>query len=210
MRISHRDLAVCKRDPVSWVAQKVNPSGSGPRAGYNAYLKNGIRRLHRGATLEEATAAMLAAIERNVHLKSAARKQDVADQLGSYYAWYSEKQPAVAESFFNIRYSATQFLTLSGQIDRVDVTETGHRGILLGLYDPAWEDELRMPLLQVAIAQRFGIYDGDTSIGVQHLDGTGLLTRQYTDQEVSSAVSEFRRLAQQVETVYRRVVPHGN
>jgi hypothetical protein len=132
MRISHRDLVMCKRDPANWVAQKVNPPENGPRAGYNAYLKNGIRRLHKGATLEEATAAMVAALERNKILNSVARTQAVIDQLASYSDWYSQEQPAVAESFFNIEYPATQFLTLAGQVGRVDVTETGHRGILLG------------------------------------------------------------------------------
>jgi hypothetical protein len=65
-----------------------------------------------------------------------------------------------------------------------------------------------MPLLQAAISERFGLFGGDTSIGVQQLDGSGLRTRQYTDQEVSSAVNEFRRLAQQVEMAYRRL-PRG-
>jgi hypothetical protein len=209
MRISHRELAICKRDPASWVAQKVNPPGNGPRAGYNAYLKNGIRRLHKGATLEEATAAMAAGLERNRNLTSPSRIQDVIDQLASYHAWYVQEQPVVADSFFNIQFEATRFLTLTGQLGRVDITETGHRGILLGPYDDGWSEELRMPLLQAALNERYGLSGSDTSIGVQRLDGSGLKMRSYSEREVTSAVREFARLAQTVEVAYRRYVPSG-
>ncbi len=152
---------------------------------------------------------MVAALGRNQYLKSASRIQDVTDQIASYYAWYSQEQPAVADSFFNVQFAATKFLTLTGQVGRVDITEAGHIGVLLGAYDDAWNQELRMPLLQAALSERYGFFGGNTSIGVQRLDGGGLQGRVYTEEEVNSAIREFSALAQRVEVAYRRYRPNG-
>jgi hypothetical protein len=54
MRISHRELESCRRDPAGWVRAKLAPAAGGPRQGYDSVLKLGLHRLHLGHPLDVA------------------------------------------------------------------------------------------------------------------------------------------------------------
>ena len=63
-----------------------------------------------------------------------------------------------------------------------------------------------MPLLQHAVANRYGRPLEKVEIGVQHFDGSNLLTKRYSESEVATAESEFKNLSKTVEE-YARNIP---
>ena len=78
-------------------------------------------------------------------------------------------------------------VTLTGEVDRVELVEGGYRGVLLGPSAPRWQDELRMPLLQKALAVRYEKPPVSFTIGVQELDASGLQEARFTDQRIAAA-----------------------
>jgi hypothetical protein len=89
---------------------------------------------------------------------------------------------------------------------RLDVLPSGYRALLLGQYSRGWENQLRMPLLQGAVARRYGRPIDHIAVGVQHLDGSGLIAKQYSPIEMATAESEFRNISTIVER-YARGIP---
>lgn len=66
-------------------------------------------------------------------------------------------------------------VALGGEISRIDMIPTGYRAVLLMARAPArWKQELRMPLIQLAVANRYDRPPGDVRVAVQLLDGNGL------------------------------------
>jgi hypothetical protein len=90
---------------------------------------------------------------------------------------------------------------MGGEVSRVDVivADDGYRGILLSdADDPQWQDQLRMPLLQRAIARKFERDEKDVVVGVQRLDGSDLQTHYYGARSIRDAEGEARTLAETI------------
>jgi hypothetical protein len=75
----------------------------------------------------------------------------------------------------------------------------GYRAILLGGYPQDWSSQIRMPLLQRAVAYRYGRPADGISIGVQRFDGSGLVVRKYSQGEIQSAGIEFKELSSRLQ-----------
>jgi hypothetical protein len=89
---------------------------------------------------------------------------------------------------------------------RLDVLSRGYRALLIGSYHQGWKDQLRMPLLQHAVAMRYGRPIEDVEIGMQHFDGSGLVMTRYSKAEIATAELEFKKLSKTVEG-YARNIP---
>jgi hypothetical protein len=202
MRISHRELEVCGRDPGAWVRARLAPAPGGPRQGYDSVLKFGLHRLHLGQSIEEARRHIEQIFARSERLRNGSRIEDVLDRLERYAEWLQRSGTAVADSMARIELGGFGLLELSGIVDRVDVTESGHRGVLLGRTDGDWQAELRMPLLQSALADRYGVPVEEVAVGVQQLDGSELALRTFMDGEVLRAEHDLRQLSERVQRMY--------
>ena len=66
--------------------------------------------------------------------------------------------------------------------------------VLLGKVPQDWEKQLRMPLLQVAIAQMYARPQDKTEVGFQELDASNLAVRLYGDMEIQRAQRKFMAL----------------
>src|SRR5262249_11274454 len=96
-------------------------------------------------------------------------------------------------------------LELRGSVHRLDVLPNGYRAILLGNYQPNWKNQLRMPLLQRAVARKFGRPADKVTMGVQYLDGTSLVEHQFSQRDVTNAENEFKNLSGAVEGYARKI-----
>src|SRR5208337_997217 len=92
-----------------------------------------------------------------------------------------------------------------GEMHRLDVLPNGYRALLLGQYPRDWETQMRMPLLQSAVARRYGRPIDHIAVGVQHLDGSGLTAKKYSQAEIAAAESDFRNISRIVERHARNV-----
>lgn len=197
MKISHTQLDSCLKNPRGWVQAQASPSSFGPRYGYNQALANAIHRFHKSSDMESARQFLELSIER--HFTNEARSAEVLDWFDSYIAWCQQSRTVVSDSRFNIRLRVGIWLELSGQVHRLDVVSEGYRAILLGDFPNDWRKQLRMPLLQRAIAARYERPENEIAIGVQRLDGSALDTENYSARQIQNAETEFKSLSTQLQ-----------
>jgi hypothetical protein len=200
--ISHREIAKCEANPQAWVrARKGDSTFYG--FGYNQVLVLGIYRFHRTGSASQARSYLQDLLTRHsARLRTTAKAQDVLGRFDSYRQWMAGSQTAVAEHRVRLNAQMGGFLSIGGEISRVDVTGPGYRGVILGSFPSDWRDELRMPLIQLALALRYQRPAEQFSVGVQELDGSSLAMTSYSLQQIEAARAEFRALGSNVRQIW--------
>jgi hypothetical protein len=201
LKISHLELEACRRDVVRWVAARLAP-GAGPRAGYAGMTKLAIYRYHATGDAGAARDHLRALLGR---FGNEGKKLGAEYELDAYIEWAERSGLIVADRKVRLGYDLSSGISLGGEVSRVDVDlNGGYRAVLLGTCDPGWRAELRMPLLQRAIADHFSRDEAEISVGVQELDGTGLQTVQYATDQVDEAEERARTVAAQLAREWTR------
>jgi len=200
MKISHRELEDCRRSPTRWWQGRQSVSGF-PTFGYRQALVNAIHRYHRTNSARAARAHLRQMIDRN--FTDDKRIADLEAGFESYVRWHRRSGIIVADSNIRLSYSIGGFLDLGGLISRLDVTDIGYRAVILGAGGSNWRNELRMPLIQSAIAFKYGRPVEEVAVGVQEPDGSALEDETYALAQIASARQEFQRLGEGV----RRLTP---
>jgi len=96
--------------------------------------------------------------------------------------------------------------SLTGEISRMDICrDSGYRGILLGPIQADWDSQLRMPLIQLGLSQIYQRDQSEIEIGVQELDGSGISTRSYDQNQIDRA---FEQVVEISKRVYEEVMQH--
>jgi len=194
VRISHIELEGCLSNPSAWVASKISPSSNWPRQGYDACLKQGIYHFHKtddpaaGRTKVEYAASRL-------KLTNRLRIDDALARFDSYVHWAVDTGTLVADLRVGIGLDLGSDVILGGQIARVDITANGYQGVLLGRFNRPWQHELRLPLIQRALANKYDRVESAFVIARQELDGTNLETLQFSTAEIDAAEQTARNLA---------------
>jgi hypothetical protein len=196
MRLSHTELAECLTDPRSWLAMKRSATGA-RTLGYDQILKLGILRFHKqgGVKPEEARQHIRAILGRQPKLRDETRKKELVRRFDKYVDWYLEAGVIVGGIRTRVAVQASALLTLSGEVSRVDVVDGGYRGVLLGRHSVEWKEEVRMPLLQLGLANVLARPVAEVGIGVQDLDGGGLQATRFGSQAIARAQKRLRDLA---------------
>jgi len=132
--------------------------------GYERVLRLSIFHFHH--TPSVAARDYLARMIRRHHLGNVGRISEIEISLDRYITWATQERLKVAATKVNIAYELG-FLELRGEIGCVDVTDWGYRAVVLGKVPQDWEKQLRMPLLQAAVAQMFGRPQDKTEVGFQ-------------------------------------------
>lgn len=201
--IRHSDLDNCLRDPSLWVAQLLNQNQQFRRAGYNEILLNGIFQFHKKQDYEVAREYIDMRLERN-RLQNKGRIEDLLQSFDEYVLWFNKEQPTVADVRYRLSYELGYGIALGGTVSRIDLTSTGYRAVLLGHIPRDWQGELRMPMLQRALAQAFGRRERQFAIGWQELNGTNLQATIYDSSAIDDAENRIRVLALGVAEEYDR------
>lgn len=200
MKISHRELEDCRRSPRTWWQGR--QAGSAFRSfGYGQALLNAIHRYHRTDSARAARSHLREMIDRN--FTNEKRIDDLEAEFESYIRWHRRSRIVVADSNIRLAYSIGSFLDLGGLISRLDITDIGYRAVVLGAGRSNWRNELRMPLIQSAIAFKYGRPVEEVAIGVQEPNGSALEDEIYTPAQIASARREFQTLGEGV----RRLAP---
>jgi hypothetical protein len=200
MKISHRELEECLRSPTIWW-QGRQSVGAFRTFGYGQALLNAIHRYHRTDSARLARSHLREMIDRN--FTNEKRIDELDADFERYIRWHRRSGIIVADSNIRLSYSIGGFLDLSGLISRLDITAIGYRAIILGAGRANWRTELRMPLIQSAIALKYGRPVDEVAVAVQEPDGSALEEEIYTSSQIASARQEFQRLGEGV----RRLTP---
>jgi hypothetical protein len=197
-RVSHAELSDCQRSPRQWVQSKVLPGGAHPVFGYRQALINAIFRFHKANSLDEAEAALRAALSR---FQDAERIEEILEQFSTYIDWVEQSGIVVADSRIVVDAPFGNRLHMGGIVSRLDVTDSGYRAVLLQTPSARWRQELRFPLIQAAIALKFSRDVRRVEVGVQEDDGSELQVHRYSERDISTARSEFREIETAVAAV---------
>jgi hypothetical protein len=198
MRISHTQLESCLANPRAWYRSSLTTESHPYLMGYERVLRLSIFHFHHTSSV--AARDYLAQMIRRHNLKNVTRIAEIEIGLDRYITWATQERLKVADTKVIIAYELG-FLELRGELGRVDVTDSGYRAVLLGKVPQDWEKQLRMPLLQAAIAQMFGRQQDKTEVGFQELDASRLAVRLYTDIEIQRAQRKFTALGRVVRRI---------
>jgi hypothetical protein len=187
-KISHKQLESCRLSPKAWALSQTLGSGF-PRFSYQRALSNAISALHQTESLKQANAKLEEYIENN--FKDIKRILRLREQLAEYASWHSKSKIVTADSNVTLNFPFQGEWQLGGIVSRVDMLETGYRGVLFEAFDKGWKSQLRMPLIQSAIAEQFGRPPEEVRVGVQDLDGNTTDETAYGNAKRKAAFSEF-------------------
>lgn len=166
--------------------------------GYERVLRLSIFYFHKSSG-PAARDYMTKMIRRHT-LKNVSRLNEIEASLDRYIKWATEEALKVADTKVNIACQIG-FLELRGEVGRVDVTSKGYRAVLLGKIPDDWEQQLRMPLIQIAIASMYGRPQEKMEVGFQQLDASKLATKLYSDDQIQRAERKFIALGRIVRRI---------
>jgi len=197
-KISHTKLEACRFSPKAWALSQVSGGGFAT-FGYKQALANAINVLHRVESFQAASEKLEDFIDR--HFTNPKKIAQVRDQLIEYAAWYSKAGIVIADSNVTINYPSQGMWHLGGIVARVDVTDLGYRAILFEAFDNNWKNQLRMPLIQLAIAEQYGRPPGEVYVGFQDLDGNSAVEGKFGDVKRKAAIAEFLSIGNIVQEI---------
>lgn len=197
MKISAAEIEHCGRDVTGWVRNKMNPQGSGPRFGYNSAVKAAIYAFHKTGDRTLAGTHLRDLLNR---FRNSGQKAAAERDLELYLRWYDRHQPAVAAYRVRLSFPLEGNILLGGEVSRVDadLQSGGYRAVLLGEALPSWASELRMPLIQAAVAHLFQRPSSEFKVGFQGVDGSALSVVSYNDQQLTSSTEAARDIARRL------------
>lgn len=207
MRISHTQLESCLANPRTWYRASLAGESHPYLMGYDRVLRLSIFHFHKSSG--PASRDYMAEMVRKHHLRNVSRINEIESSLDRYVRWATEERLKVADTKVNIAHQMG-FLELRGEIGRVDVTSTGYRAVLLGKVPADWEHQLRMPLIQAAVALMYGRPQDKTEVGFQGLDASNLATRLYTERQIQEAQRKFMALGRIVRRIAKPNKSHGS
>lgn len=195
-RLPLRELEEALRNPVEYRKKTIEGHGIGPpmRPTFFSALRDAVFRYHRSGNKEKALEYL---IERISAFKSDSKKQDVIAQ----FAWYIE---SFAKSGFvcvgtkvKINIAANDTLDLFGEVSRVDMNlSRGYAAWLLQNKKPGnWIGELRMPIIQKAVANIYGVTAQFVTMGVYFFNEMEVEQYCFSDGEITEALTRISILA---------------
>jgi len=128
--------------------------------------------------------------------KDAKRRLECGETLASYLHW-AERYPNVFASWrIHLNLVLHSDILLGGEISRVDINtaDDQYLAIILGPKPGDWESQLRIPLIQYAIANQFHRPLNNVQVGYQGIDGSDLRTIQFDEGDVQDALEEGKKI----------------
>lgn len=200
MRISHLELETARRDVAAWVRERAASTGS-RRRGYNQIVKEAIFSYHRGSGDRVAAQEYLRRGIAAANLRNPARVYSAELDLEAYMDWFEGSRVVATGQRLMVSLPLGGSVTMGGLVSRSDYIPPGrYRGVLLvNEFPPAWETELRMPLLQRAVATLLQRNEADVSIGVQSISGGQVFEQRFTTSQIRTAVGVARKIAEAID-----------
>jgi hypothetical protein len=183
----------CLANPRQWYTSTSSAASHPYKMSYSRALQLAILQYHRVS--QRVAQQYLDNLIKRHHFKDVRRVTKMESDLLSYIRWATSERVKMVDFKVNISLPSG-FLELRGEIGRVDITATGYRAVLFGRPAANWRQQLRMPLIQVAIGQMYGRPTEDVEVGFQELDGSNLQTIIFTAAQTTSAQRRFRGLGE--------------
>lgn len=195
-RLPLGDLEEANEDPAGYRTKLLGPPRQRGGPTYFGALRDTIFRFHRlGEPLAEVEGYLEGRLSR---FRDLSRRDETLDQ----FRWYVEEYARLGWTTFDTRLNlkaalppwAPDDLECSGQIARADVSPSGYAGWMLLSAAGAWRQELRMPLIQEALAQEMNAPVDEVIVGVYSFRERSVEQTSYSAVEISAARSALEEL----------------
>lgn len=205
-RVSHHELESCRANPEGWLAEKRAGAKAIFSYGYARATRDSIVRLHRAVPAVPKASEVAAArdelaewFKANKKLTNEARKEAALQAFEQYWSWVKAEKLVVLEARVDLLDTFGSELGFTARVARIDRAAGVHRGVFLAKYEKGWRSELRFPLIQQAIANRYHVPIDEVAVGCQRLDGSGLQIECFEAGAVRESVAEFHALSRRIE-----------
>jgi hypothetical protein len=201
-RLPLRELEEASTDPVGYRTKLYGPPRQAQGSIYFNALRNAIFNFHKPRWTAAQAESYLE--DRLAGASNEARKAETLDQ----FRWYLEQHTALgwpkALTRLNLSISlppqAPTDLSLPGQVARVDFVPSGGYAGWLFVSGNArgWRLELRMPLIQEALAQKMSVTTDEIIVGVYAFQSRSVEHTSYSAAEVRAARSSLEWVLQRL------------
>jgi hypothetical protein len=159
-----------------------------------------IYRLHRGESLASSIAYVNKFMD-SYELLNTTRRAEAESNLQSYAAWLETEGNVSIATKTRLKFEIFKDTYIGGEIPRIDLqpADGGYRAIIIGEEDPKWAKQLRMPLIQRAVAKALKRPENLVSVGTQLCDAGNLQTIKYSKGSIQSAIAELHDLVTEAE-----------
>jgi hypothetical protein len=197
MRVSHRELEQCRTNLKGWVSARISAKGGIIRPGYDQLTRLAIYKYHATNNAKAAVQHLSQLLKKYRNLS---RIELAESNLHSYIQWFETHNIVTAKWKVRISVNIGSNIMITGEVSRIDlnITDGGYQAILIGSASNAWEDELRMPIIQKGVGQVFQRPENEIAVGVQNLNGMNLVTRVFSQTQMSIALKEAKSLSSRI------------
>jgi hypothetical protein len=201
-RLPLRELEEANADPVGYRAKLYGPARQAQGSIYFNALRNAIFNFHKPQWTAAQAGSYLE--DRLANAANAPRIAEVLDQFHWYLEQYRALGWATALTKLNVNISlppwAPADLSISGQIARVDfVPSGGYAGwIFVSGAARGWRQELRMPMVQEALAGEMNVTTDEVIVGIYAFQDRFVEHTSYSATEIREARTSLEGLLQRL------------
>lgn len=204
MRLSFREIEAFDARPAQWLTDRLGGSHFTPVGGYGAMAREGIYRFlkHSEYPSQDIEAYVRWRISRlrvaGRPLTDQGRIDRAVEWYRRYRAWHVDAGLIVADVQGRIALPLNDQVALGGEVSRLDVVDSGVRGVLILTRqspDSDWAQSITMKILQRAVARTYGVPDSQVEVAVQSIDASRLESISYSNSELTTAWARLEELA---------------
>ena len=195
IRLSHADLEIARNDPAALRERlKTPPRYAGPSR--KRYLGWAIRKHYHSSGLETASRYVREHFgARGFTSESVTRFLSYLDGYDRAFREYEKRLVDVIRTGARIGRRVAPGCVLTGEIDRIDLTQDGYAVWLFDLWQPDWRNQLRMPVLQWHFAQELGAPLSEVTVGFYSYEDRRYDSVAFGRRKVLAAVAEAGSVA---------------
>jgi hypothetical protein len=200
VKVGLSELESARANPTGFARRRIEGSTGRPSLSRIRTVHLAAWRFHKGVRQDEVLEQFESMFRRN--FTRLEMLPGLSDQLDHYMRGFAASGTTVIEApVRRVQIPMPEGSIITGELSRLDLADHGRYAAWVFLEAPhGWREELRMPLLQAAIADRLGVDPSAVSIGTYsfslRLYDTAVFSRQQIRQAQLEASQLVRRLSE--------------
>jgi len=198
LKLPIRDLEEARANPLQYHAKLIGGnSETQMRYGFANAIRDAIHRFHTSGDSLASRSYLIGQLGR---FRNQRRIAETIDSFDWYVVASQQQGWPCFKSRLKIKLAVPErvghLIECTGQIDRVDIVPTGgFAGWLIKNTElDGWSAQLRMPLMQKAIASELAVDISEVSIGIYSLKDNDCEFRRFSRQSISEAERQLDSL----------------
>jgi hypothetical protein len=198
VKVGLSQLEAARADPVAFAKTRIEGSTGRPSLSRIRTLHFAAWRFHKGKRPDEVLEHFEAMFRRNFTRLEVLPA--LKEQLGDYMREIEASHTVVIEApVRRVQIAMLEEDVITGELSRLDLADNGKYAAWVFMEVPqGWRGELRMPLLQGAVADRLGVDPLLVSVGIYSFNLRSYETTVFSRQQIRQASLEASRLTRRL------------